>query len=364
MTTSSDTLSQRELNRATLARQFLLERHAMSPFDLVHALVGLQSQTTQSWYLGFWSRIIDFDPEEVSQLMLDRKIARVALMRSTIHLVTAEDCLGLRPLVQSVIERSTSGNWAKYVDGHDQKEIVAAGREVLKEKPLAFSEIGKKLGEKWPGTNEQALAQIVRSGLTLIQVPPRGLWQKSGAAKHTTSEIWFGKLKSKMTLDEMVLRYLAAFGPASVNDIQSWSGVTKLREVVDRLSKQLRVFRNEDGKELFDLPEAPRPDADVPAPVRVMYDYDNLFLSHKDRSRFFVEGASPSSIEIIHGTVMCDGLVVAVWQYKLEKDTAWMTIDLVTRLSKKDTNAVMDEAEKALKFITPKASTHDVRLNS
>ncbi|HEX2036936.1 MAG TPA: winged helix DNA-binding domain-containing protein, partial [Chloroflexota bacterium] len=270
---SGAVLSRRALNRATLARQLLLSRRQLPVAQAIEHLVGLQAQTPHTWYVGLWTRLEGFRPPLVADLLAERRVVRLALMRSTIHLVTARDCLFLRPLVQPVIERSMNGNFGRSLAGVDAAALAAAGRALVEERPLTFTELGKRLAERWPGRDPAALAQAVRAWVPLVQVPPRGLWGTSGQARHTSAESWLGRpLDPAPSLEELVVRYLAAFGPAGVMDMQTWSGLTRLGEVVEGLRPRLVTFRDEQGRELFDLPDAPRPDPDTPAPPRFLYD--------------------------------------------------------------------------------------------
>lgn len=268
---ASPILSKRALNRALLARQLLLKRSDMPVHQAAQHLVGLQAQAPNPPYVALWTRLQNFRHEELSRLIMDRSIVRIALMRSTIHLVTAEDCLTLRPVLQSVQDRALKGTFGKKLAELDLDALAAAGRALLEAQPLTFSELGKRLQEQWPQSDATALAQAVRCSLPLVQVPPRGIWGASGQAAHTTAEAWLGRpLPQGQDPEAMLLRYLAAFGPASVKDMQVWSGLTRLREVVERLRPSLLSFRDKQGNELFDLPDAPRPDPLAPATPRFL----------------------------------------------------------------------------------------------
>ncbi|NTU79948.1 MAG: winged helix DNA-binding domain-containing protein [Chloroflexales bacterium] len=359
-------LSRRALNRATLARQLLLRRHALSAGDAIIQLVGLQAQTPHSWYLGLWTRLEGFTPDEVVTLLAERQVVRIALMRSTIHLVTADDCLALRPLVQPVIERSTNGAFGQRLAGLDRTELAAAGRALLEVQPLTFSELGRRLAERWPDHDPAALAQAVRAALPLIQVPPRGLWGRSGPIAHTTAEAWLGRpLDAAPSVEPMVLRYLGAFGSASVRDVQTWSGLTRLREVVERLRPQLVTFRDEHGVELFDLPEAPRPDPDTPAPPRFLYDFDNLLLSHADRSRVVTEAYRQQAFPPdgpMPSIVLVDGFTHGTWAIRREGQGATLVIQPFTPLTDAQAETLAEEGVRLLAFAAVTARQRDVQI--
>jgi hypothetical protein len=323
-------LSLRALNRATLARQSLLERSSVAITDALEDLVGLQAQTPHSAYTGLWSRLAGFRPEALSDLIMERRVVRLALMRGTIHMVTARDAWGLRSVIQPVLDRVQKGQSGKALAGVDVDAVTAMGRAFLDERPQTFKALGDHLLTRWPGRDRFALEQAVRTGVPLIQVPPRGLWGRSGPIAHTSIEAWLGEPPAEsMTLDAVVLRYLGAFGPATVMDAQAWCGLTKLGEVLDRLRQGLVTFRDERGRELFDLPGAPRPDADTPAPPRFLYDFDNLLLSHADRSRVIPPGlARPPDARSQDqlSTFTIDGFVAGTWGIDRAHDVAGLVL--------------------------------------
>jgi hypothetical protein len=314
----TEVLSLRALNRATLARQLLLERSPMPALDAVHHLVGMQAQIPLNPYTGLWSRLDGFRPTDLAQLLVDRKVVRIVVMRATIHLVTADDCLLLRPLTQPILvkELAHHRDYAPALAGVDLEPVLTFAAGVLAE-PRTGPQLRKLLGDRFPDLDAGALAYACRCLLPLVQVPPRGVWGQSAQVTVTTAEAWLGRpLAARPSLDTVMLRYLAAFGPASVADAATWSRLTGLREVFERLRPQLVTFRDERGRELFDLPEAPRPGAGVPAPARFLPEYDNVLLSHDDRSRFGPDedrkqlyfGAGPT-----HGAVLSDGFVAGTW---------------------------------------------------
>src|SRR5262245_61159027 len=265
----------RALNRATLERQMLLRRSTIPVVDAVEHLVGLQAQTPHTAYIGLWGRLEAFRPEDLADRLVDRSVVRMALMRGTIHLVSARDAWGLRDLVQPVLDRVQKGQFGRRLAGIDEDALIADGRAFVDEQPRTFKALGDHLLERWPDRDRFAMEQAIRTAVPLVQVPPRGLWGRSGPIAHTSIQSWLGERPTqRVTIETLVRRYLGAFGPASVMDAQAWCGLTKLREVFERLRPELVVLRDDTGRELFDLPEAPRPGPDIPAPPRFYYDFE------------------------------------------------------------------------------------------
>jgi hypothetical protein len=363
-------LSLRELNRATLGRQLLLRRQKLSALQAIEHLVGMQAQAPTPPYVGLWTRLESFQPDELARLIIDRRAVRIALMRNTVHLVSARDCLALRPLVQRVIERGLYANRADRtgVDGVDLETLSTAGRALLEERPRTARELGELLQEQWPERDPASLARAIRHLVPLVQVPPRGIWGKSGPAAHTTVETWLGHpLDRDPSLEEMVLRYLGAFGPATVKDIQTWSGLTRLGEVVDRLRPRLRTFRDEHGKELFDLPDVPRPDPATPAPPRFLPEFDNLILSHADRTRVIADEyrkAIASRNGMVPATFLIDGFVRGTWKTERTSRKATLVIEPFEPLSKKDRSVLAEEGERLIRFTSEGVGAFEVRLEN
>jgi Winged helix DNA-binding domain len=363
-------LTLRELNRATLERQMLVRRQKLPAAEAIEHLVGLQAQAPNPPYVGLWTRLEGFHPDELARLITDRRAVRIALMRNTIHLVTARDCLKLRPLVQPVFDRALYANRTHRagIDGMDVEAVVAAGRALLEERPRTAKELGELLQERWPNRDPSSLARAIRHLVPLVQVPPRGIWGKSGQATHTTAAAWLGRpLDPDPSLDELVVRYLAAFGPATVRDVQTWSGLARLGEVTDRLRPHVRTFRDERGKELFDLPDAPRPDPDTPAPPRFLPEFDNLILSHADRTRiiandFRKEIASKNGM--VPATVLVDGFVRGTWKTERTRGKVTLVIEPFEPLSKEDCDALAEEGEQLVRFVAEPegAETFKVRF--
>jgi Winged helix DNA-binding domain len=363
--TAATVLNRRALNRALLERQMLLRRVRRPAVEAIEHLVGLQAQVPNSPYVSLWTRLEGFEPDELSRLISDRQVVRIALMRSTIHSVSARDCLALRPLVQPVLDRGLKGAYGKRLAGLDLAAVAAAGRELVEEAPRTFSALGALLAERWPDRDPAALANAVRALVPLVQIPPRGLWGSGGRATHTSAEHWLGRsLDAAPALDDLILRYLAAFGPATIKDMQTWSGLTGLREVIARLRPRLLTFRDEQGSELFDLPGAPLPDPDTPAPPRFLAEYDNVLLAHADRTRILADEHRPR-VWAENGylpTVLVDGFVAGTWKIARERTSATLNVELFKGLSKKNEAAVIREGARLLDFTDAGADAREVRI--
>ena len=366
----ADVLSARALNRATLARQLLLRRADLPARDAVEQLVGLQAQEPLNPYTALWSRLERFRPAELARLLEERQVVRIVVMRATIHLVSAEDCLLLRPLMQPVRDREIARHpeYAPALRGVDLEPVLAAARSLVAERPLGNPELRAALAERFPTLDAAALAYACRCLLAFVQVPPRGVWGRRAQVTSTTAESWLGRpLAASASLDDVVLRYLAAFGPAAVADVATWSRLTGLRAVVERLRPRLRTFRNERGRELFDLPDAPRPDPDTPAPPRFLPEYDNVLLSHDDRSRFRWEARTPAPLTAFRagtGTVLSDGVGCALWRLERDDREGRATIVLTHTgpLTKRARAAVAAEGRRLLRMLAPDAETRAVRF--
>jgi hypothetical protein len=356
-------LTRRALNRTLLGRQFLLERVDRPAEAVIEHLVGLQAQEPPDPYLALWSRIEGFDPQELSTLIEERRAVRGSTLRTTLHLMTARDFLTLRPVLQDVLERAwRSSPFAKDLVGVDLAELLAAGRELVEAEPLTTAQLAKALAQRWPDRVPNSLAYASRFLLPLVQVPPRGLWGQKAAPKATTAQVWLGQpLATETAADDVVLRYLAAFGPASVADIRIWSWLTGLRAVVDRLRPRLRTFRDEAGRELFDVEDGLLVDPDVPAPIRLLPQYDNIFLSHDDRSRILVEKITVPDL-VWKGGVLVDGFISGAWRIRREKRQATMTIELVTPVTGAPRVELEEEAARVFAFVAPEIETRDVQI--
>jgi hypothetical protein len=276
--------------------------------------------------------------------------------------VSAHDALLLRPLVHDFIGKATDANWS--VAGVDRDALAAAGRALVEAEPRTFAQLGALLAERFPDADPRALAQQIRALVPLVQVPPRGLWGRSGAAAHTSVEGWLPDIAASAptpSLAALIRRYLAAFGPASVQDMQKWSGLSRLRPAFEELRSELVSFTHvETGRELFDLPDAPRPPADTPVAPRLVGPFDNLILSHADATRILpAEHRSKVMTQngLIAGMVLIDGFVAGNWRIKATKNHATLTLVRFAGkgFTKPDAAALTREGLRLLAFAAPGA---------
>lgn len=363
-----DVLDRRTLNRALLERQLLSRRRRIPVAAAVERLVGLQAQNPLDPYVGLWSRLVRFRPEAVSRLLEERGAVRMPLMRATIHLVSAGDAVTLRPVLQPVLERAfaTGSPFGRRLGGVDLVEVMAAGRSLLEERPRTRAELRQRLGERWPDRDAEALAMAITYLIPVVQVPPRGLWGRSGQATWTSADGWLARpLDGPARPEPVIRRYLGAFGPATVADVQVWSGLTGIREVLDGIRLGLRTFADEQGRELFDIPGAPLPDRDAPAPPRFLPVFDNAYLSHADRSRIVNDRVRRRLVTDgpSRGPVLLDGFIEASWRLTEERDRVALLVEPFRRLTGEEADALVDEAGSLVRVLAPEASSHDVRLS-
>jgi hypothetical protein len=360
-------LTLRELNRATLARQLLLERATLSAPAATERLVGLQAQQPRSPFVGLWTRLRDFRRDDLARLIEDRSVVKATLMRGTLHLFTAEDYLLLRATLQPMLTRGFEAVLRERGRGLDIPDLVAAARRYLASAPRTFAEITALLTERWPAGDPGAMRYAVRTHLPLIQVPIPRDWSYPGNPQFALAETWLDQpLTNEEHLGELIVRYLAAFGPATVTDIQTWSGLARLKAAVDQLKPDLISYRDERRRELFDLPGLPLPAADTPAPVRFLPEFDNLLLSHQDRTRI-IASAHRSRVYLpglrVSATFLLDGFVGGTWAVERAKQTATLVMTAFAPLTQQDRDALAEEAEALLRFVEADADTFGVRFS-
>jgi len=357
-------LSVRELNRATLARQLLLARHKLAPVAAVERLAGLQAQLARPPYVGLWSRVAGLTRDKLTRAILAREIVRATLMRATLHLFSATDYRRLRPCLQPMLDKGMASIVGKRLAGADVRPVLARARAHLA-RPRTLDELRRLLKDDFPGIDERVMGYAVRCSLGLVHVPDDGHeWGYHGAARFALADTFLADpIDGERDPAELVRRYLAAFGPASVADAQTWSGLRGLKPTFDALRPELATFRDARGRELFDLPRAPRPDADTPAPVRFLPEYDNLVLGHDDRARMMTDAARRlifrNNLQILP-SVLVDGVVAGTWAASAQKGRAVLDVVEFARLPKRARAELEEEGDALLRFVEPEASTRAV----
>jgi winged helix DNA-binding protein len=339
-----EVLTKRDLNRALLARQLLLERQQLSADEAIARVAGLQAQAAVPPFVGLWTRLAGFEPAELQVLIDERRIVRATLMRHTIHFVPAEDYLWLRPTIQPALDANFSAQTRKRLAGTDIEPFLAAARKEFSKRPLTFSQV-KELIRAYDGeTDVDAIAYAVRTKIPLIGVPNGSRWRFGGRAPFVLGEDWLGRKLRKPDPREMVRHYLAAFGPATPGDATAWSGVGGMRQVFESMKAELRTFRDEAGRELFDVPDGLLPGGDIEVPVRFLPEYDNTLLGHRDRSRVVADDHRSRiyiGAGLMNGTVLVDGFAAATWRMR----DGELALDPFRKLKKAEQKAINAEAD-------------------
>lgn len=346
-------LSTRTLNRTTLGRQLLLERADLSVVDATERLLGLNAQGPNLPYLSLWNRLLRFEIDDLTAAIEDRSLVRSTLMRATQHLLSVPDFRLIRPAVAPLLARVQRNAWGKATVGIDLDVLVADARRLLSDGPLTRPQLGKLLAESRPGADANGLGWTVQYLEPLVHPAPSGTWNVHGATPFARAD-WTG-IPGKTDLPEMIRRYLAAFGPASVSDARAWSGVGGLKEIFEEMRPELKTYTDESGRELFDLPDATLAQADLPAPVRLVPDFDAPLLAFADRTRVMTDevrkavciGAS------VAATVLVDGMVAAKWSTKKTKDSVELTVEPLRELSTVERAEIDAEAARLLAFTDP-----------
>lgn len=355
-------ISTRVLNRSVLSRQLLLERVDLPAVDAVGRLLGLNAQSPNLPYLALWTRLSRFAIDELTEAITDRRLVRSVLMRATQHVVTVPDFRLTRPAVAPLLRRAQRNAFGRRTEGVDLDALVVAARELLADGAvLTRPELGRRLAARFPVKETGALGWSVQYLEPVLHPAPSGTWNVHGPTPFD-SAAWTG-VGERADLAELVRRYLAAFGPATAADARAWSGVAGLREVFDELRPTLRVDRDEAGRELFDLPSATLPPADLPAPVRFLPEFDAPLLAYADRTRMMTDEvrARVCVDSGVAATVLVDGTVAATWSLADDDGTARLTVSPFRRLSGVDIEAIEAEGARLLAFARPDAG-HDVTV--
>lgn len=368
-TTSGATISNRALNRALLARQMLLERHKLSALDAIERLVGLQAQVARPPFVGLWTRLHRFDKSELATALHDRRAVRVTAMRGTLHVMTTADYVAMRGAMQPMLTRGMQAVLRGRTALLQLEALEVEAQKFFGKSAATFDALRDHLKAKFPGADERAMAYAIRTHVPLVQVPTDASWAFPAAADFALADRWLSKKVSTSATspEALVLRYLAAFGPATPADAQAWSGLPALRDVFEALRPSLVTFRDARKRELFDLPDAARPDEDIEVPVRFIPDFDNLVLSHDDRSRI-MEDAHRSRVTLknlqVRATFLVDGMVAGTWKSERKRTAAVLVIEPFGSIPKRAKAALEEEGDALLAFVEPDAKEREVRWAS
>jgi len=364
---AKDVLTRHALNRAALARQMLLDRERVPAVDAVARLAGMQAQEARPPFVGLWARVAGFARAELHAALHAREVVRATFLRGTLHLVGAEDYVAFRTPIQPMLAQALRVLGTR-AEGLDVDKLLPVARDVLAAGPQDFTSLRALLQERFPEVNDRALGYAVRTHLPLVMVPTADRWGFPSVARFTLADAWLGRPPAPgETPHDLVLRYLAAFGPASATDVQTWSGLGRMKPVLESLRPRLRVFADERGRELFDLPDAPRPDADTPAPARFLPEFDNLLLAYDDRTRIVAEEYRARLVTRnlrVHAAFLWDGLVRGTWKITRKKARATLVMTPFEALPKPAGAALAEEGERLLRFVEEDATDVDVELSA
>ncbi|MGH9329048.1 MAG: winged helix DNA-binding domain-containing protein [Vicinamibacterales bacterium] len=361
-------MSRRALNRATLARQMLLRRKKVKPVTAIERLAGVQAQLARPPFIGLWSRIDGFRRRDLTRAIERREVVRGTMMRGTLHLVSRKDFISFRAVLQPMLSRGLKAVLRDRTNGLNVDALVAAARAYFDETPRTFDGLRGHLSARFPGLDERAMGYIVRMHLPLVQIPSDGAtWAYPGAADFAVAESWLGEtLDADDRPHTLALRYLAAFGPATPRDLQTWSALAAAPSIVDELRPKLRTYQDERGRELVDLPKAPRPDEDEEAPVRFLPEFDNLLLAFADRTRIIADGHRPliyTKNLLIPATFLVDGFAAGTWKVDRKRNLARLAIKPFGALTKRARAGLCEEGEALLRFVEEDAPAFSIEFN-
>jgi len=340
----------------------LLRREPLKPTAAVERLAGLQAQAPRPPFIGLWTRVEGFRREDLVRAIGRQQVVRGTMMRGTLHLVTRKDYVRFRRTLQPMLTAGLRSILRGRMNELNVAGAIADARAWFDETPRTFEELRLHLETRFPGADVRALAYAVRMELPLLQVPAVSeRWAYSARANFAVAESWLGVALARQDASQaLVLRYLEGFGPATIADMQTWCGLAGLATVFDQLRPRLCTFRDERGRELFDLPSAPRPDPDHDAPVRFLPEWENLLLSYADRSRVIADAHRPAIATTnlrLPGTFLVDGFVAGLWVATRKKAGATMELRPFAPVIRPVRTALEEEAETLLRFIEPDATT-------
>jgi hypothetical protein len=359
-------MTSRALGRATLARQMLLARERVPALRATERLAALQAQTPRTPFVALWSRVEGFRREDLARLLAKRAVVRATTMRGTLHLLAAKDYASMRAALQPSLTKGMLAILRDRAKGLDVAKVTAEARRLFADEPRTFTEVRDLLVKRFPEGHERAMGFAVRLHLPLVQVPTDDPWSFPATADFALAESWLGApMPEGNGPQAIVLRYLAALGPSTSADVQSWTGLPDARALVEELRPKLRSLKGERGRELFDLPGAPRPPEDTPAPVRLLPEFDNVLLGHADRKRFVADEHRPRIYLPglrVAATFLVDGRVAGTWTVERAKGLASLRLEPFAAVPRAASTELQEEASALLRFVEPDAASFDVDL--
>lgn len=361
---SAPVLTRRALNRALLARQWLDQRRQASVPAAVRHLAGMQAQQAAPPFTGLWTRVENFQTESLRQAIFDKELVRATAMRATLHLLTAADYLEFHSALAPMLQQAFQSQLGKHASSIPMDLALTAARRAFSKDSLTFHELRDAMKEQFPDCNERVIGYGVKTHLELVTVPGDSPYAFQPNSPYTLAQKWLGKppRKSDATTG-LVERYLAAFGPATPADFQAWSGMRGAAAHFATLRAKLSVFQDENGRELFDLPDAPRPGEDTPVPVRFLPEFDNVVLAHKDRSRIIDDEYRSRIVSknlLVAATFLVDGFVSGVWSVKATKSKAVLSITAFNKLRAQDKKSLTEEGHNLLAFLHPDSPARSI----
>jgi hypothetical protein len=336
----------------------------MSLTAVIEQLLGLQAQLPRPPAVGLWTRMEGLGRADLPGAAARRTVVRATAMRGTIHLMTAADFLGFRTCLQPGLDAGLHAILRERARQLDMAALARTAAAYLKA-PHTFEQVRARLIEAFPAGDERAMGYAVRMALPLVQVPGDGPWGYPAQCDFVSAAAWLGKSPSDCSSkDALVLRYLRALGPATVRDAETWLGLGGLAPTFNGLSRNVTVVGGTTRSPLYDLPDAPRPDPDTPAPVRFLPEWDSVVVTRADervvaradRPRVFLPGLRVAAL------VLVDGFAAATWSVARSKKTATLTLAPFRPIAKAVLRELEPEAEALAKFMEPEATAFELEV--
>lgn len=351
-----DRITPRRLNRILLGRQMLLEREAIGPAEALERVFAVQAQLPRAPFLGLWARLKGFTKAELLSAIHARAVVRSTMMRGTLHLATARDVLAFRTTVMP--PRDTTLPWGVKPAPELLERVLEIGRAHFGPEPKDFESV-RQVIEAEGLEPVRPLAYAARMFLPLVQASSDASFGHEPGGRFTLAKTWLGQDEEQEPQPAaLARRYLAAHGPSLPADFAGWSGLKGAAAVFEALGEELVTFTDERGRTLYDLRDAPRPEADTAAPVRLLADFDGAVLGRADRTGIIKPEHAPllaSKNGLIPAMVLIDGVVAGTWRIDAKRRTVAVSVRPFGKLAAKDRKTIEAEAISAALFLEPDA---------